>query len=174
MLEFIYKLNLPTLDQILTDQGKSEFLSKRNKVFYKQYKPAGLIKPEWLTWQGFEWDLIVFFYKDNFKGVIHSDGSNTWGINWIYNGWGTMEYWSVEDISMGPVAPDDIGSPRSVCTSNNGPCKVYTTNPGVYLTNACQPHLATGYDGRYALSLRCTTKAMPWQKTVDIFRDLII
>ena len=63
MLEFMYRLNLPPLDEILTDQGKSELLIGKDISLYSQHHPKELIKPQWLNLEGIEWDFINFFYK---------------------------------------------------------------------------------------------------------------
>jgi hypothetical protein len=66
--EYMYKLDLPQLDEILSDEGKAELLVGNETSLYKQYHPSGLVKPEWLNWAGIEWDFVNFFYKNNHKG----------------------------------------------------------------------------------------------------------
>ena len=174
MLEFMYRLNLPPLDEILTDQGKAELLIGKDATLYSQHHPKDLLKPEWLTWAGIEWDFVNFFYKNSYQGIIHVDGPGVWGINWIYNGHGTMEYWLPEDVEQLPAEYDNIGSRRSECTAKADPIKVYTTLPGAYLTDASFPHRPSGYNGRYAFSLRCYSKNISWQEAVDKFKHLMI
>lgn len=169
----MYKLNLPPLDEILTDEGKEKLLIGGEEVLYNQYHPAGLVKPEWLTWRGLEWDFVNFFYKNNFQGIIHIDGPTVWGINWIYNGHGTMEYWLPEDVKQRPAAFDGVGN-RSKCVTEKPPIKIYTTTPGAYLTNAAIPHRPTGYNGRYAFSLRCYANPITWKEAITKFEDLFI
>ena len=173
MSEFIYKLNLPPLDEILTEQGKEELLIGKNETLYKQYHPKELIKPEWLTWQGLNWDFVNFFYKNNYQGIIHIDGPGVWGINWIYNGYGTMEYWLPEDVIQFPAEADDIGSKRSKCFTDKKPFKVYTTTPDAYLTDASVPHRPSGYNGRYAFSLRCYSNPISWEEAKFKFKDFL-
>ena len=174
MSEFMYKLDLPPLDEILTEAGKIELLVGKDKTLYKQYHPKDLVKPEWLAWRGLEWDFVNFFYKNNYQGIIHIDGPGVWGINWIYHGYGTMEYWMPEDVEQLPAEYDDIGSKRSECFAKKDPIKIYTTMPGAYLTDASIPHRPSGYDGRYAFSLRCYGDPMTWQEAVVKFEDLFI
>lgn len=172
--EFMYKLDLPPLDEILSDEGKEELFVGTEKSIYNQYHPRNLVKPEWLNWAGIEWDFVNFFYKNNHKGVLHIDGPGVWGINWIYNGYGIMEYWRAEDVEEQPVSLDPIGSKRNVCIAKTDPIKVYKTFPGAYLTNAVVPHLPSGFDGRYAFSLRCQNKKITWNEAVTKFRHLFI
>ena len=172
--EYMYKLDLPPLDQILSDEGKAELLVGDQAAMYKQYHPRELVKPEWLNWAGIEWDFVNFFYKNNHTGVIHVDGRRVWGINWIYNGYGVMEYWRPEDVNELVEEGDIIGSSRIVCIPNKDPVKVYTTLPGAYLTNAEIPHRPSGFDGRYAFSLRCRNKRITWNDAVANFQHLFI
>jgi len=176
MLEFMYKLNLPPLDEILTENGKKELFVGKNTTIYKQYDPKDLLKSEWLKWRNIEWDFVNFFYKPNHRGFIHIDGPGVWGINWIHNGFGLMEYWQPEDVTILEPEPDEINSIRSECFTNKKPYKIYNVSPGAYLTNAILPHRATGIMGRYALSLRCykSDTWVPWDQAIIKFKDLFI
>lgn len=172
--EFMYKLNLPPLDEILTDEGKAELLVGGQQSMYKQYHPKGLIKPDWMNWADIEWDFVNFFYKNNLTGVLHVDGRDVWGINWIYNGYGIMEYWLPEDVDELIEEGDMLGSSRIVCIAKKNPVKVYKTLPGAYLTNASVPHLPSGFNGRYAFSLRCRNTKITWNEAVAKFQHLFI
>jgi hypothetical protein len=172
--EYMHKLDLPQLDEILSDEGKSELLVGNETPLYKQYHPSGLVKPEWLNWAGIEWDFVNFFYKNNHNGILHVDGPGVWGINWIYNGYGIMEYWLPEDIEELPTEHDSIGSKRTICIAKKNPVKIYKTLPGAYLTNASVPHRPSGFDGRYAFSLRCYSKTITWDEAVAKFQHLFI
>jgi hypothetical protein len=176
MSEFIYKLDLPQLDEILSDEGKAELLVGAEKPMYKQYHPKNLVKPEWLTWAGIEWDFVNFFYKNNHTGILHVDGhgAGLWGINWIYNGYGIMEYWRPEDVEESPPEYDHLGSKLSKCTTNKDPFKIYEILPGAYLTNAEIPHRPSGFNGRYAFSLRCYANRLTWDQAVNKFQYLFI
>ena len=175
MSEFIYKLNLPPLDEILTQQAQTELFVGKNQQIYKQYHPKDLLKSEWLTWKDVEWDFVNFFYKNNYRGIIHVDGPSVWGINWVYNGSGSMEYWLPEDVTQLPAGLDEVGSKRSECFTNKDPVKIYKTPPGAYLTDASSPHRASGYNGRYAFSLRCYyTNPISWEEAKVKFGDLFI
>jgi len=174
MSEFMYKLDLPPLNEILTQQAQTELLVGKTKAIYKHYHdPKELIKPEWLTWRGLNWDYVIFFYKHNYQGIIHVDGPGVWAINWVYNGSGTMEYWSPEDVTQLPADLDEVGGKRSECFTNKDPVKIYKTPPGAYLTDAASPHRASGYNGRYAFSLRCYyTNPISWEEAKVKFGDL--
>jgi hypothetical protein len=172
MSEYVYQLDLPPLDEILTESGRAELLVGQDKPIYRQYHPKGLVKPEWLTWAGIEWDFVNFFYKNNHVGVIHIDGPGVWGINWIHGGYGVMEYWLPEDVIESEPEYDMIGSRRTVCTAVKDPIKVYKTLPGAYLTDASIPHRPSGYDGRYAFSLRCYSNTVTWADAVVKFQHV--
>ncbi len=172
--EYMYKLDLPPLAEILSDEGKAELLVGNETQLYKQYHPKEVLKSEWLNWAGIEWDFVNFFYKNNHTGVIHVDGRRVWGINWIYNGYGTMEYWRPEDVDELVENGDMIGSSRILCIPNKDPVKIYTTLPGAYLTNAEVPHRPAGFNGRYAFSLRCRYGKMTWEDAIAKFQHLFI
>ena len=172
--EYMYKLDLPPLDEILSDEGKETLLIGGEHTMYKQYHPKGLVKPEWLNWAGIEWDFVNFFYKNNYTGTLHVDGRRAWGINWIYNGYGVMEYWRPEDVDELPEEIDNIGSTRHVCIAKKNPVKIYTTLPGAYLTNAEIPHRPSGFNGRYAFSLRCRYGKITWEDAIARFQHLFI
>jgi hypothetical protein len=174
MTEFMYKLNLPPLPDILTESAKQQLLVGKNDKLYSQYHPKDLLKPEWLTWAGIDWNFVNFFYKNNKQGIIHVDGPGVWGINWIYKGFGTMEYWLLDDVDQLSAEYDNIGSQRNECIAKADPIKIYTTMPGAYLTDASFPHRPAGYNGRYAFSLRCYNKNISWQEAVDKFKHLMI
>jgi hypothetical protein len=174
MLEFMYKLDLPPLPDILTETAKQQLLVGKRDILYSQYHPADLLKPEWLTWEGIEWNFVNFFYKPNTTGIIHIDGPEVWGINWIHNGWGAMEYWLPEDVTVLEAEYDEIDSKRSECITTKSPIKVYNTMPGAYLTNAAIPHRASGRLERYAFSLRCYDTDITWKQAVAKFKHLML
>ena len=174
-MELIYKLDLPELPLILTAPAQRKLFVGRDHPIYKQYHPKHLLQPQWLTYRGIEWDLVSFFYKHNYQGILHrDDGVNTWGINWIYQGHAKMEYWRDEDVISSEPQPDAIGSLVINCQTRADPSHIYCLQPGAYLVNAHRPHRVQGYDHRYALSLRCRSMNQPWDQVVDQFKDLIV
>lgn len=174
-MELIYKLDLPPLVDILTEFAQRRLFIGRNMSIYRRYHPRDLLRPEWITYRGIPWDFVSFFYKHNYRGIIHSDhGDNVWGINWIYQGRAVIEYWEENDIIRSPTEPDVIGSPVIMCSAMAPPSRVYTLEPGAYLFNAQRPHRPSGFDHRYALSLRCTAMNTTWVEAQSLFSDLII
>lgn len=169
--EFVYKLNLSPIDERLNDQGK-QLLDISNPA--KRYSVAStVIKQEWLNWYGINWTDITRFYKDNFTGRIHDDGTcNTWGINWVVSGYATVNFWNLSKIDSVITVNDEQNFPINVYSTSRPPCKHYIMPPGAYLFNAGLPHLPAGFNKRLVLSLRA--KDMPWGQVVNHFSDLII
>jgi hypothetical protein len=168
MTEFVYPLNLPPLADILLD---SAGLFSTSSDFCK-YAPQDILKPEWCHWEGLNWDFSLFFQKTDGKtGMIHVDGP-VWGINWIHNGHGTLEFWNPKDVDM-VLETTELGTPRYKCSTTVAPSKIYTTVPGAYLVNASAPHRATGFDKRYALSVRSYSSKLSWESAVTKFQKYI-
>lgn len=181
MNEFVYKLNLPPLSEILVDSAKNSLFNETAGDSLRVLTNE-CVKPEWLTFNNYNWNYILCFYKNNSSGVIHIDGTNTkyqphnpcfWGINWIYGNSGIMEYWSMEDISPLNALPEPNVS-RIVCTSIKKPYRRYHMAEGAYLVNASFPHKATGQSGRYAFSLRDNTCIENWDTVITNFKNYII
>ena len=170
----MYRLNLPPLDEILSDEGRAKLLVGKDEYLYHLYNPKDILKPEWFALDGIEWNSALFFYKNNSTGILHVDVPGVWGINWIYQGNGNMEYWSHDDVEFVTTKPDDRGNVFTTCITKKDPIKIYETLPGAYLTDASYPHRASGYDGRYALSLRCYSNITPWSYAVAKFQHLFI
>jgi hypothetical protein len=176
-MEYIYKLNLPPLTDILQEGVAEKIFNGGDSSFKRVYDPQQIIKSEWLTWNDIQFNHIDFFYKNNFVGIVHVDAEHAWGINWIHNGLGKLEYWLPNDITKVGNELDALGSPRCRYIANTPPIKRYTTPPGAYLVNAGIPHLASGKNGRYALSLRSRhpqNQSLRWDDVVTKFKHLII
>jgi hypothetical protein len=187
MTEFVYKLNLPPLTEILLDSAKTELFNAKNNAEHSHLeKLSYYLKPEWLTFNGITWNFVSFFYKSNYTGLIHIDEQTrvhqlheraNWGINWIHGGSGIMEYWLPEDIIFSIPQEDETGNYKRIqCSTTKAPYRTYNMSPGAYLVNASVPHRATGYTGRYAFSVRdnCEKNIMTWNAVVDLFKDHII
>jgi hypothetical protein len=178
MNELVYKLNLPPFDEILLPDVFDKLMESNNT--YKHYKSVDLIKTEFLKINGILLDGGTIFIKNNFAGSIHSDKDskrrNPWGINWIWNGTGFLDYWHPEDIDKTENLIDPRGIPYDVHTTSKPPFKRYSTIHGcAYLVNAETAHQATGVEKRYALCLRATNlQNMPWEEVVEKFKPLII
>ena len=172
-MELIYKLDLPELPLILSDNGHKLFVGS-NITLYNQYHPRDLVLESWQEFRGIKWDLVNFFYKNNHRGMIHSDGENTWGINWLHQGRGIMEYWRDQDVKSHGAQPDILGSPVIRCQALSRPTYTYSLGTGAYLVNTSWAHRAAGFDNRYVFSLRCTESCMPWAQVCELFSDIIL
>ena len=172
-MELIYKLDLPELPLILSDNGHKLFVGS-NITLYNQYHPHDLVLESWWEFRGIKWDLVNFFYKNNHRGVIHTDGGNTWGINWVYQGRGLMEYWRDEDVIHQEAPPDSLGNLVINYQPQCPPSHVYSMPPGAYLVNTSWAHRAAGFDNRYVFSLRCTELCRPWDQVCELFSDIIL
>ena len=179
MNEFVYRLNLPPLTDILLNKDIL-YNEEKYDTIYRQLT-TDCIKPEWLTFNNYNWNSVLYFYKNNSSGVIHMDKNDrshlphkpcVWGINWIYNNSGIMEYWPLADILHQVV--DAKNKFITVCYSNKKPHSTYHMTEGAYLVNASLPHKATGESKRSALSLRDTTCNETWDTIVDKFKNYII
>jgi hypothetical protein len=180
MNEFVYRLNLPPLSEILLDSAKNSlFNEKPDEVIGHRYLSTSFIKPEWLTFNNYNWNLILYFYKNNHSGTIHIDGEKiaqpheqcVWGINWIYGNSGSMEYWLMEDII--PIVNYNYKD-RILCKTDKKPYRTYHMPEGAYLVNASFPHNATSEAKRYALSLRDDSCKETWDAVVNKFKDYIV
>ena len=180
MLDYVYRINLPT--DVLLD-GVLENVFKPG-LYHNTYKSETVLKPEWLTYKGFNWTTCYYFAKrGNQIGGIHSDCTSTdddfeCGINWIFGGDGMMEYWNNDELPE----PEKLLEPVL-----NLPVRKYTSDPppsnyrysmpaGVYLINGVVPHRGVGVNGvRHVVSLRTPdVKNMTWEQMVDLFKDVII
>lgn len=187
MTEFVYKLNLPPLTEILLDTAKEKLFNAKHEAEHSHITDLkSYLKPEWLTFNGITWNIVSFFYKSNYTGLIHIDEQvrahlpherSSWGINWIHGGSGILEYWLPEDIIFSPPETDETGDYKRIqCSTNKPPYRTYNMSPGAYLVNASIPHRATGYEGRYAFSLRDNAEKTikTWNTVVEMFSPYIV
>jgi hypothetical protein len=180
MKEFVYHLNLPPLTDILLESAKDKLFNEKSDLIYR-HLTTDCVKTEWLSFNNYNWNYILYFYKNNSSGFIHFDGKEilqpdekaVWGINWIYGNSGIMEYWRMEDIFPPMINHGDPNN-RTICKSIRPPFRTYHMSEGVYLVNASFPHNATGNAGRYAFSLRDNTCRETWDTVVDKFKNYII
>jgi hypothetical protein len=182
-MEYVYKLNLPDIKSILLESKIDEAFN--SSASSTTFKAKEFLKPEWLTFRNYNWEALVLFYKRSGDTTnIHSDSDvyvshrpswNTWCINWIATGWGTMDYWNAEDVSTVAVNSSEISHIPPYYKEVNPPVKSYTLQPGAYLTNVQKLHKGTGYEERFNFSLRCfTPTSATWADVVEDFQDLII
>lgn len=176
----IYKLNLPPLEQCILNGVKDRYLSNKN-LNYFQVPPAKLFKPGILKLNDVNWVKTLIFHKpDNLSSTIHTDitvpGKIAWGINWIYNGYGLMEYWEPEDFNTIVTHRDAQGFKIFVGFREKCPPRLtYWLEPGAYLVNVTGFHKATGFKDRYCISIRAADYSYSsWDTIVKSFDNLII
>jgi hypothetical protein len=181
MNEFVYKLNLPPLPEILSDFAKDSLFNETKDRTYR-FVNIDCVKPEWLTFNNYNWDTARLFYKKNVKGNIHIDGKKiitpqdnyvNWGINWIHNGNCVMEYWLFEDVDVLPKK-DILKDIHHLCKTTKPPYRTYQMPEGAYLVNTSYPHNATGISNRYGFSLRDSRYSENWDTVVNNFKNYII
>ena len=172
--EFIYKLNLPSIEERFNDQGLRLLdIVDHTKTSYTMHLVDNVFKPEWVNWHRIHWVDITRFYKNNFTGRIHDDGSNNiWGINWVVSGYATVSFWNLSKIDSVRPVNDEQNKSINVYSTAQPPCKHYVMPPGAYLFNAGLPHLPAGFNKRLVFSLRA--RNMPWEKVVQHFSEFII
>jgi hypothetical protein len=182
MIDFVYKLNLPGLTEILKDDARIIESAEP----YQLHNSVDVVKPEWLFWNDFEWNHAVSFYRtagDRDRTPIHTDiikpGQLSWAVNWIHSGQGLLEFWLPGQITSESYsfikASKGHGSRVPIITTTQPPYKTYKQFPGVYLTNTHYPHRATGWDSRLAFSLRANKNfTIPWNTIVEKFQKYII
>ena len=133
-MEYVYRLNLPTIQNIFLDTftGFNDDHLKCNYQYRKDLQ--NIIKPEWLNFRNYGWDHLLYFKKLDSVGRIHTDigfnilntpkgdNSTPWGITWVFEGDGLLEYWPFENII------NDVVTNGSDNNHNRGVVQVYTSN----------------------------------------------
>jgi hypothetical protein len=186
MNEYIYKLNLPNIQDLVINENFSKLIN--DPVFIKKghaYIPADRIfKKQYLEIKNIQFNMLSVFLKYNATGSIHVDSKERvpdesdpclWGINWLYNGTGTAEFWKKSNLDSVQVVEDKVGTYNIKCNVSTPPDKIYQMDDTLpYLFNASVPHRASGFGKRYAFSLRATKTSMTWQQVCNTFNELII
>jgi hypothetical protein len=163
MTEYVYKLNLPEINQVLLSLDKindlvpQDFIGSR--IFYPH--PRDVFKSEWLTYKNLKWDqMSVFIRSGKETSILHRDDTHTtsvhWGINWILSDDSVMQYWK-DDSNFEKKIVTDIGGSPTLKMYTDQPADVeYKMTTGVYLINASVAHKVVNYadSRRIALSLR--------------------
>lgn len=177
MEEFVYKLKLPPLSEILIDPS----LILTDRIPRKAIHAKDIVKPEWLYWNKMYWNHCVYFFRSfglEDRSNIHIDNGNknftVWGINWVNNGYGTMEYWRANQIEFVENFVLQDSTPILRCMTTQPAYKTYNMYPGAYLINSTLPHRATGYNNRFVLSLRSSVSyKLSWTEVVNKFENYI-
>jgi hypothetical protein len=178
-MEYVYKLNLPPLDQVLREERVSMLDVATDHPRYRTQDPSTLFKPEWLTFNGINWDFSLYFFKPTgFKGRVHTDAINpdlrVWGINWVYGASGLLNLWDPENIQPFEKKIDECGHPIWNYPTDIPPDRSYHMDPGAYLVNVRSPHQPISHGVRHCLSLRCCKAYdISWEQVVEMFRDYI-
>lgn len=184
-LEFLYRLNLPSLDAVLHRKDVlgtfTEKLSNGSRIFYPD--PNEIFKKEWLEYKGLHWDYVSIFVRSaTTTGMIHRDNPDNndqlhWGINWIVGDNGCMDYWLPGQINQEKIVTDIGGGQTVSLVTDEQPYRQYDTYTGVYLINASVPHRARNLSDkkRIAISLhskkfRYQNPRATWQKIIDLFQ----
>jgi hypothetical protein len=188
-MQQVYKLNIPSFNDISVE--KWNFLDNKEKYDYLHFTQSELscfVKKQWLKLLDFEWNTGLFFKKNNTYGSCHSDLEReddinkicVWGINWIFNGSGKIEYWDFQNAKLVGKTPGSLNRTNFGKVLKYSPLTkpnyVYEQNKDcVYLVNASLPHRAIGNENRCALSLRdYNSYSMKWKDIIEKFKDYII
>lgn len=182
MEQMVYKLNLPPLEECILEGVREHYFKENNEAHYIKVDPVGFFKPDILSLKNLSWNTILIFLRKSARpGPPHTDNVNpehitTWGINWIYNGFGTMEYWDPRDYSSSErkYVLDQQDFPTFHVEPKTPPKLKYLMRPGAYLVNTSMIHRPIGFQNRYCVSLRSTTYQTPWYEIVKLFDDIII
>lgn len=174
--QLVYKIKGPSLDKILLPDVSKEIFNDNKKNKNQYLKASDVLTPEFLNsnWKGYNWKRFIVFHKSN-NGGIHVDGNgNEWGINWIVNGSGVLNYWNFDQVEV-----DRYINNHYVYKTNRSPFLQYNTDidNSPYLVNAMFPHQAVCQD-RFAVSLRLGDQNDrvwndTWEDVVEKFKDII-
>ena len=186
-MEYVYKLNLPGLIDVVKDDLKLDPFGgykKPNHVYSVPIK--NFLHPNWTNINNLDWfHLSIFNKPPGSFGIIHNDTRDTsqfyWSINWVYGEGGGMCFWEENQIYQRTVDKDVAGLYRTVFKVNSPPSKKYKTeHNGVYLVNSTKIHNAYNYSKegktRYAVAIKArpTPQINTWEKVVNIFQSYII
>lgn len=188
-MEHIYELTLPPISEVFLDNFSGFNDDPNTKYsYFHSLNVKDVFKPEWLNFLGFDWRMYGYWKKDNHSGIIHTDSFidnitaspdvTTWGINWVWDGDGKMEFWDWENVELipQPVRMEKTNGKSSspTYTTSCNPDKVYDmTQNKAYLVNATYPHRPSGYNNRKVIALRVINFDQPWESIVKKFEGYI-
>jgi hypothetical protein len=182
-MEYVYKLNLPPVTDILMPDALSKLNHNPDHPVVELFLADQVIKSPWLTFNGCRWTTAVYFYKPlNFVGRIHHDtdkpGEMPWAINWIWGGTGRLDYYLPENIPPPRTMINHLGYPvteyAGLGSDQYQPDKKYIMTPGAYLVNAALPHQPSSLGQRHCWSMRSNENYnLSWDVVVDKFHDYI-
>ncbi len=178
--EYVYKLNFPS--DVLLPDAMDKISSSR--VHHSIHDAKDIFKPECLNWMGLKWETVYYFSKRAGQvGQIHSDcysddDSFECGINWVFGGDGSMEYWTEEELIHPEYELEKVlNLPVRKYEVPSSPSKhSYHMPEGVYLINGVAPHRGIGISGvRHVISLRSPdVRNKTWEEVVEMFKDYIV
>lgn len=141
-----------------------------------------IVAPEFVDYRGLQWSHLIYFKKQNISGSIHidnthlDDGKTLWGVNWVLDGHGIMEYWNQDavttvGVTAGSLNREEFGIVPKFVTTNPPNHRFILKKNHVYLINASVPHRAIGLGNRRLLSLRSHHWHWSWHEVVQRFLD---
>lgn len=181
MSEYVYKLNLPSIENVLLPDLVEKLLLPSTSGLFDRYETKSIFKEEYVFWKGIFWNDVYHFFKTNgWEGPVHSDVEdnmyNCWGINWVHGGLGIMEYWEPHHAGEPAISTDGYNHNIRYYNPPRISTKKYEMPPGAYLVDTTMPHRAIGWN-RHVFSLRCTIHEYqinhPWNKMIDLFHQNI-
>ena len=181
MTEFVYQLKLPPINDMLLNGIADQVLTVSNEFKYKTLSAKSIIKPECLEINGFTFNGAAMFHKVNGElGRIHRDTADpsitVWAINWVYSGFGRLDFWDESDLVGEEVAErvDEQGHLNIQYKSMLPARKTYMMySPNAYLVNTTEIHRPVGWGSRWVISLRAGIVDVSWDNIVEKFKDLI-
>ncbi len=99
-MEYVYKLNLPSINDILLSGKHDELFSRFTDYSFERTLPVtDYFKSESLVINGYNIVQAFLFYRTNNEAsVLHNDGNVAWSINYIIGGSGEMRYYDINKI----------------------------------------------------------------------------
>lgn len=188
MLEQVYELSLPKFSEIVNENFKGFSSQKRYEYVADNTNLDAVLKKQWLNFLDIDWKGYKFFKKSEFVGSIHSDLGRgqedfesvcIWGINWVFDGSGKIEFWNynsvkIAGITLGTDNDPAYGKVPKYDALTPPDFEYLTLENKVYLVNASLPHRATGYFNRKVFSLRPASYKVPWSDIVEKFKNYIV
>lgn len=180
--EFVYKLNLPSLPEVLTPDFYNSLvkLNSKIRVIYQSVDTNNRIDQKFLNILGYNFNYMTIFLKKDFTGQIHSDNidnSDMWAINFVHGGICIMEFWRIDNASYSTeIFQDSLGFLIQRYNEKiiKDPIKIYVMKPGAYLVNISAIHRASGIGPRYVVSLRPNKdESTKWVNIIKNFQPII-
>lgn len=182
-MEYIYKLNLPAVLNVLLPQAQDIVTGGEDKCFVRFYHCVDILKSQYISMCGYNFKPAFMLFKTaGTIGNLHSDNEigvreNTWAINWIHRGNCQMQYWHKDRLGIPTVWNNSIRYPLLRWDNQTSePDKIHDLSKDcAYLVNTAVPHLPVSFQDRYALSIRSFDNSeRTWDQVVSAFSALIV